>query len=149
MHDLTDSLDYYRAQGAPGDQQMLVYLLREVQDQCGGTLDAEALNAVCQAYGLKMNLLTALIRRVPSLRLSSVPNRLEACGTCPKGRALRAFIEETWQVKSGGACEKAGFSYHVTGCMKNCKNGPSIRWNGKLHSHADEQLVRSLIEGQP
>ena len=146
MHELDDSIAYYRDQGAPGDQQMLIALLREVQDVRGGTLDAEALNAVCEAYGLRQSMLTALIRRVPSLRLSAVPNRLEVCGTCPKGRALRAFIEEHWQVKSGGACEKAGFSYHVTGCMKNCKNGPSLKWNGALYSHADENLARRLIE---
>jgi len=146
MHELSDSIEYYRDQGAPGDQQMLIALLREVQDRRGGTLDHEALGTVCEAYGLKQSMLTALIRRVPSLRLSAVPNRLEVCGTCPKGRALRAFIEETWHVKSGGACETAGFSYHVTGCMKNCKNGPSLRWNGTLHSQADEKLVRSLIQ---
>ena len=143
---MKELIDYYREQGAPGDQQMLIWLLREIQEQRGGVLDAEALGAVCAAYGLKENMLMALIRRVPSLRLSSVPNRLEVCGTCPKGRALRAFIEDNWQLKSGSACEKAGFSYHVTGCMKNCKNGPSIRWNGVLYSHADEELVRRLIQ---
>lgn len=149
MQELEDSIEYYREQGAPGDQQMLIALLREAQSICGGTLHAQALQAVCAAYGLKAGMLTALIRRVPSLRLSEAPNRLEVCGTCPKGRALRAFIEENWQVKSGGVCARAGFSYHVTGCMKNCRNGPSLRFNGELYSHADEALLRRLIGREP
>ena len=144
---LKDSIDYYREQGAPGDQQMLIALLREVQEARGGTLDGEALETIASAFDLKKSMLEAIIRRVPSLRLQGIPNRLEVCGTCPKGRALRAFIENNWHIQSGGECAEAGFSYCVTGCMKNCKNGPSLRLNGTLYSGADEALVQKLIQG--
>ena len=146
MTEMEDSIQYYREQGAPGDQQMLVYMLREIQQQRGGTLDHEALRAMGEACQVKESMLLALIRRVPGLRLSSAPNRLEICGVCPKGRALRAFIEKTWQVSSGGVCGEAGFSYHVTGCMKNCRKGPSVRFNGTLYPQADEELIRRLIQ---
>ena len=43
---------------------------------------------------------------------------------------------------------KGGFVYRVTPCMKNCKNGPSIRWDGTLYAHADEKLVSGLIENR-
>lgn len=146
MHPLEDSIQYYREQGAPEDQQMLIALLREVQQQCGGVLTPDALDVIAAAYGVKKSLLTALIRRAPSLRLASVPHRLEVCGTCPKGHALRAFIENTWHVQNGCCCEAAGFSYHVTGCMKNCRKGPSLRWDGELYPQADEALVRRLLK---
>ena len=145
MQPLDDSIQYYREQGAPEDQQMLIALLREVQQQRGGELTPDVLDAIAAAYGVKQSLLTALIRRSPSLRMASVPHRLEVCGTCPKGHALRAFIESTWHVQNGGCCEAAGFSYHITGCMKNCRKGPSLRWDGELHPHADESLVRRLV----
>ena len=30
--------------------------------------------------------------------------------------------------------------------MKNCPNGPSLRWDGALHSRADEALIRALVD---
>ena len=37
---LREAIEYYQRQGAPGDQGMLVALLREVQEERGGVLPA-------------------------------------------------------------------------------------------------------------
>ncbi len=141
---LLSVIAHYRDQGAPQDQQMLIALLREAQETEGGILSQETLDAIAQECGIKTAVLHALIRRVPGLRSQSAPHTLEVCGTCPAGAKLRAFIEKTYGVKSG-AVSAAGFVYRVTPCMKNCKNGPSIRWDGTLHSRADEALIRKLV----
>ena len=145
---MRELIQYYREQGAPQDQQMLIALLRDMQEAEGGTLSTGAIEMAAQSYGMKNSLLLAMIRRVPSLRLKSVPHRLEICATCRAGAKLRDYIERTYGVKSGASCEAAGFSYHVTPCMKNCQNGPSVKWDGTLYSRADEALIRSLIEGK-
>ena len=145
MGDIRELIEYYREQGAPQDQQMIIALLREAQEIGGGMLSAKALSQIAAAYAMKETMLTALIRRVPGIRLEDTPHRLQICGTCRTGAKLRDFVERTYGVKSGGV-STAGFSYQVTPCMKNCKNGPSIRWDGTLHSRADEALIRSLIE---
>jgi len=93
-------------------------------------------------------MLSALIRRVPSLRMDTAPHLLEMCQTCPKGRELRAWVESTWNVQSGGVCEKAGFRYRTVPCMKNCKFGPSIKWDGQLYSHSTKELIQQLIGGK-
>ena len=144
---MNELIDYYRSQGAPQDQQMLIALLREVQEQNGGALSAAALRTIADELAIKESMLAALIRRVPSLRMDTAPHLLEMCQTCPKGRELRAWVESTWQVSSGGACEAAGFRYRVTPCMKNCKFGPSIKWDGTLYSHATKELIQQLITG--
>ena len=145
---IREIIEYYRGQGAPQDQQMLIALLREVQEDMGGVLSWSALQEIADSLGMKNTLLQALIRRVPSLRMENAAHRLEICGTCRAGARLRDAIERTYGVKSGEICEAAGFSYHVTPCMKNCKNGPSIKWDGTLHSHADIELVHALIGGK-
>ena len=142
IHDL---IEYFRIQGAPGDQQMLIMLLREVQQADGGVLSGATLADICDAYSLKPSFLQAFIRRIPSLRCEDVPHKLEICGNCKKGAVLRSFIEETYSVKSGSCNGEAGFSYRVTGCMKNCKNGPSVRWDGELHPGATIGLLKKLI----
>ena len=142
---IQEIMEHYRSRGAPQDQQMLIAMLRELQEEAGGALTDGLMEQVCGAYGVKPALLQALIRRVPGLRCANAPHRLEVCGTCRAGAALRAAIERTYGVKSGACCEAAGFSYHVTPCMKNCKNGPSVRWDGVLYSRADRELLLSLI----
>ena len=142
---IREIIAYYRDQGAPQDQQMLIALLREIQEELGGALSIAAVDETAQAFAMKPQLLHALIRRVPSLRMENAAHRLEICGTCRAGAKLRSEIERTYGVKSGGSSEAAGFSYHVTPCMKNCRNGPSLKWDGVLHSRADMELVRMLV----
>lgn len=136
---LNDALDYYREQGAPGDQQMLAALLREVQELSGGVLAQETLSEISRRYEVSPVVLSALIRRVPSLRAQDAPHLLEICSTCAKGRPLAEFAQK--------ACAAhGGFRFRMTPCMKNCKAGPSIRWDGQLYPRADVQLIRRLIE---
>jgi len=148
MEDIREIIEYYQEQGAPQDQQMLIALLRELQEENGGVLARTMIEETAELIGMKPTALHALIRRVPSLRMENAAHRLEICGTCRAGAKLRDEIERTYGVKSGVVCDTAGFSYHVTPCMKNCKNGPSIRWDGILHSHADIRLVRALVEAK-
>lgn len=145
---LSQLLTYYREQGAPENQQLLISLLCEAQEMDGGLLKQDTLEYIRTSFGLGQGFLKALIRRVPALRAEDVPHRLEMCGTCPKGRPLAAFLEKEYGVRGGDVCARGGFSFRVTGCMKNCKHGPSIRWDGQLYSHADEALLRRLIEGK-
>lgn len=144
--EIRETIEYYRLQGVPQDQQVLIAMLREMQEAEGGALSMPLLEETAAALGIKASMLQAIIRRVPSLRLDTARHRLEVCGTCKAGAKLRGDVERTYGVKSGAIHEKKGFSYHVTPCMKNCRNGPSIRWDGVLYSRADTALVFSLIE---
>ena len=148
---LEEAVAHYRRQGAPGDQGMLVALLREVQGENGGVLPSWAVAEIAAAYGLKDTFLSAVIKRYPGLRTEEAPHRLELCGgpRCAGRDAARlaAFVEERYAVRPGGVSTRGGFTYRVTGCMKNCPNGPSLKWDGTLHSRADEALIRTLVEG--
>ena len=142
---LNELIEQYRLQDAPEDQQILIMLLKDVQQLCGGVLPTYALNTIADAYQLKLPLLHALIRRISALHSEDAPHSLELCGTCREGRQLAAFIEETYRIKSGECSKTGGFSYRITGCMKNCKCGPSARWDGHLISRANCELIENLI----
>ena len=66
---LDEALEYYRRQGAPGDQNALIALLKEIRRE-EGCIPAAAPGKIADAYGVREALVLALIRRVPSLRLS-------------------------------------------------------------------------------
>lgn len=147
---LPEAIDYYRGQGAPGNQQALIALLREAQEESGGAIPAVAVEEIAAEYQIKETFLQAIIKRFPSLRSQEAPHRLEVCGGphCGKSRVLANFAEKSYGVKSGVTCWEAGFSYQVTGCMRNCGCGPNLKWDGVLYSKADPDLLRRLVEGK-
>ncbi len=147
---LEDAIEFYRGQGAPYNQTALVELLREVQRENGDVIPANALQTLTKHMGLKPSFLAAIIKRYPSLRTEEAPHRLEVCGdkrcqrqNCAK---LHAFIETRFEVTSGSISKAGGFLYKITGCMKNCGRGPSLKWDGKLYPYADQELVLSLVK---
>lgn len=140
-------MDYYRSQGASGDQQLLIALLREVQELDGNVLKPETVERVARALGVNVRLLNVLIARIPSLYPAHAPHTLQLCRTCREARSLAAFVEKEYGVQSGGVSPKGGFSFELVNCMKNCKAGPSLRWDGQLYPRADEKLIRRLAEG--
>ena len=144
MNRVQDLIDYYRTQGAPADQQMLIALMREVQETDGGILCAGRVKEIADAYQIKESMLHAFIRRVSGLRFEDAPHRMEICGTCKASRSLMEEIIREYGVKSGCSSASGRFIFQTTGCMKNCKNGPSVNWDGTLYSKADMNLIREL-----
>jgi len=137
--DLSEAIAYYRKQGAPNDQNALIALLREIQSQHGGSIPMHLLPQIAREYQTKESFLSAVIRRVPSLRLGNI-HCLELCAgpNCGKHTALAAHAEHL-QKASGG---KITLKYMP--CMRMCGKGPNIRWDGQLHHKATVQLLEEL-----
>ena len=136
---IEDAIAYYRTLGAPGDQNTLIALLREVQTESGGFLPEYTLTAIAQSYRIKESLLPALIRRIPSLKLGP-KHILEICAgpNCGKHTALAAAAEKLQKER--------GFTLKYVPCMRLCGKGPNIRWDGKLYHRATEALLRELTD---
>ena len=131
--------EYYRKQGAPGDQSALVALLKEVQSELGGSLNKAVLAEISQYFSIKESFLEAVIKRIPSLRLSG-GHLLEICAgpNCGK-HSLSQFAARYLE-------GKPGLTVKYVPCMRLCGKGPNIRWDGKLYHGADETLLRKLTE---
>ena len=76
---LEEAIAYYKKQGAPADQSAVIALLREVQQENGGSIPKYVLAPIASGLGTKEALLNAMIRRIPSLRLADT-HLLEICG---------------------------------------------------------------------
>lgn len=135
---LEEAIAYYKRQGAPSDQSALISLLREVQQENGGTIPRSALPQIAEGCGIKESFLLAIIRRIPRLRLSGRHTLEICCGpSCGKHSALSAFAEK--------ACGP-NITLTYIPCMRLCGKGPNIRWDGKLYHKADETLLKQLLE---
>ncbi len=136
--DLKEAVDYYRRQGAPGDQNALRNLLAEIQDAHGGAIPSGILPQTAEALGVKESFLSAIIRRVPSLRLADV-HILEVCAgpNCSRRGKLAQIAEQY----------RGRVEVKLVPCMRQCGKGPNLRFDGKLYNGADEKLLDKLVAG--
>ena len=134
---LDEAIDYDKKQGAPRDHSAVTALLKEIQLESGGSIPMAAVTRMAETLETKESFFLALIRRLPSLRLSDV-HTLELCAgpNCGKHTALAAFAE-----KNCGSKVKLKF----VPCMRMCAKGPNLRFDGKLYRGADEDLLRKLL----
>lgn len=136
---LEETVAYYRRQGAPGDQSVSISLLKEIQQECGGSIPAHIPAYLAESYGIKESYFLALIRRIPSLRLGETKT-LELCAgpNCGKHTQLAAFAEKL--------CKEKGITLKFLPCQRQCAKGPNVRWNGKLYNRMNEETIRSILE---
>ena len=136
---LQDALSYYKKLGAPTDQQALISLLREVQTENGSSLSRADLGRIAEYYQIKEAILLALIRRIPSLRLSDT-HILELCAgpNCGKCTALAQCAEKLQK--------EYGYTLKYIGCMRMCGKGPNIRWDGKIYNRVTEDVLKEIVK---
>lgn len=136
--DIHEAIAYYKSQGAPADQNALVGLLREAQQENGGVIPADVPAEVARGCGVKESYILAVIKRIPSLRLSD-RQVLEFCGGRNCGRktpALADYARKKWGHR---------LDIRMGGCMRLCAKGPNIRLDGKVYHQADEKLLDELL----
>ena len=132
--DLKEAVDYYRRQGAPGDQNALRGLLTEIQTESGGAIPKHLLAEAADGLGVKESFLAAIIKRVPSLRLRD-HHILEICAgpNCTKKWHPPQITDGRVEVR-------------YVSCMRLCGKGPNIRFDGKLYHKADAELLKRLLD---
>lgn len=140
MWNLDEAITYYRGQGAPRDQNALIGLLKEIQNENGGSIPKASVFRIGQAYGMKEGIVLALIKQIPSLRLSNT-HCLELCSgkNCGRHTELAAYAEDL--KRSGG-----NFTLKFVPCMRMCGRGPNLRWDGMVYHEATKELIRKLTE---
>ena len=138
---IEEAVSYYRKQGAPKDQTALIGLLKEIQQENGGSIPEFCLAQIAQTYDLKETYLQAIIKRIPSLRIDH-QHLMEVCSgpNCGKHTSLIAYIEKL-QIQSRNA-----FSLKIRPCMRMCGKGPNIKWDGIIYHNATEALIKQLLE---
>ena len=135
---MKEMLDYYRRQGAPGDQTALVGLLKELQ-QTYGAVPKWVVGEIAEEYKVKESFILAVVKRIPSLRLQDT-HLLQLCAgpNCGKHTALAAEAEKL--------CKLKGVELKYMGCQRMCGKGPNIRFDGKLYHKATVELLQELLK---
>ena len=134
--ELQEAVEYYRRQGAPGDQNALRNLLTEIQTESGGGIPSGLLAVAAEGLGVKASYLLAIIRRSRSLRLKDV-HVLEICAgpNCSRKGRLAELADRY----------RDRVEVRLVPCQRMCGKGPNIRFDGKPYNAADDALIERLI----
>ena len=139
--DMQEAVEYYKKQGAPGDQSALIGLLREIQQEHGDRIPQYLLPQVAAILSVKDSYLLAIIRRIPSLRMAD-QHCLELCAgvNCGKHIALADYAEALQRRLGSKLTVKSVL------CMRQCGKGPNIRFDGTLYHGATKELLDELVQ---
>ncbi len=135
--EMAEAINYYKKQGAPGDQSALMNLLLEAQQENGGSIPKGLLLPLAQGLSVKESFLAAFIRRMPRLRLDD-GHLLELCAgpNCSKAATLAKKAEAL----SGGKVR-----LKFVPCMRLCGKGPNLRLDGTLYHKATPEMLERLL----
>ena len=138
---LEEAISYYQKMGAPQDQSALISLLREIQQENGGSIPQHSVISVAQSYGIKESLILAIIKRIPSLRLGD-SHCLEMCAgpNCGKHMQLANYAEQLQKASCNA------FSLKYSPCMRMCGKGPNVKWDGQIYHRCTISFLKKLLE---
>jgi len=138
---LEEAILHYHKMGAPQDQGVLIRLLKEVQQENGGSVSRSDVASIASAYEIKPGILFALIKRIPSLRLED-RHSLEICAgpNCGKQQKL-AELARRLQDQFGDKLE-----VKFVPCMRMCGKGPNIRFDGQICHNMTPLLLQEMVK---
>lgn len=147
--EIEEIFTYYDGQKDKGSQEMVVALLRELQE-VNGCLTPEFKKRVMKVTGVSENFLQCLIRMYPSLKEVAVCHEIiactgERCGKKEGGLILEKLRKELKPNKNGISAD-GQFELRTRNCLKHCKTAPNILIDGKLYSGEKLRDIKALLK---
>lgn len=147
---LEEIFSYYGEQKDKNSQEMVVALLRELQEVCGCiTLDLK--KKVIETTGVSENFLQCLLRMYPSLKEVKTEHEVICCTgeRCGKkdGAALLRKWKEQFSIQENGISADGKIELRTQNCLKRCKTAPNVMVDGVVYSGSKiEDIMKKLLE---
>lgn len=148
--EVREILDYYKGLPERGSQEVIVSMLRELQDVCGW-IGPSVLEEAAQTAGVKESLIEIIMKRYPSLKKSPYVHEIIVCTgqNCASRDNLKLLQELRQRLKIGGdGISQDGRIYMKTrACLKQCRTTPNIMVDGKIYSGKSVKEIVSMVTG--
>ena len=148
--EVREILDYYRRLPDCGSQEVIVSMLRELQDVCGW-IGPSILEEAAQAAGGKVSLIQVIMKRYPSLKKSPYVHEIIVCtGRNCAGRDNLKVLQEVkrlLKIGSDGISEDGRVYMKTRACLKQCRTAPNIMVDGKICSGKSAEEIISMVMG--
>lgn len=147
--EIEEIFSYYSQQPDKGSQEMVVALLRELQD-AHGFISLELKERVEQVTGVSPNYLKCLIRMYPTLKEENTVHEIiactgERCGKKEGGAILNALKREL-RIQKNGVSIDGKFKLRTQNCLKKCGTAPNIIIDDVVYSGSELKDLKKLLE---
>lgn len=146
--ELEEIFRYYSEQKDKASQEMVVSLLRELQE-AEGCLTMELRRRTAEVTGVSEAFLQCLIRKYPSLKETRCSHEITACTgeRCAKKGGLDIFEQLKRELKpdKNGISADGVFELRTRNCLKQCRTSPNLMIDGTLYSGKELQNIAELL----
>lgn len=147
-HQIKEVLDYYKSLPDRADQEVIVSMLRELQEICG-CISPDTLEAAAGTASVKLSTMQAIVKRYPSLKLSPYVHEITVC--IGKNCGSRGNLELLSEMKRRLKTDKDGISgdkrvcLKTRPCLKQCRTAPNVMVDGTVYSAINADELMKLV----
>lgn len=131
-----------------GNQEGIKNALRYCQENLGYVSSVEQ-ELIAECFAVKPPIIKALMKFIPNIKEIAVEKEIVCCSgpRCKQNGSLEAIqaMRGELGLNFNEISKDGKIRLTAQNCFKNCKNGPNIVVNGKMHEHMDKKKVKELV----
>lgn len=144
-----EAIEYYKTQSLPLTQDMLVELLREIQD-IYEYIPLDAQESISSEFGLPTTLISKIIKLYPSLKSINYRHKITMCcgPRCGNKNAASVLsaLEKELNIKKGEVTKDGRFALLTINCMKKCKTSPNLTINEDAYTYVTPVEIPTILK---
>lgn len=146
---MEEIFSYYSAQKDRHTQEMVVALLRELQE-VQGYITPVLKKRVLETTGVAEGFLETILRLHPSIKQSANLHEIlactgERCGNKGGMEILRQLRKEL-DISKDGMSKDGMFRLRTQNCLKKCKTSPNLMIDGVVYSGTELADLKKLLQ---
>ena len=146
---INEILAYYSSRKDKKEQEMIVAMLRELQEICGGISPALQERAASTA-GVKRSVVQYLVRMYSGLKETPYEHTVTVCTgkRCRDkgGAAVLQAVRNELGIKKEGISADGNVYLNVRGCLRNCGKSPNLLIDGKMFSGVKPDQIGEIFK---
>nr|WP_157766910.1 NAD(P)H-dependent oxidoreductase subunit E [uncultured Blautia sp.] len=146
---INEILAYYSSRKDKKEQEMIVAMLRELQEICGGISPALQERAA-SAAGVKKSVVQYLVRMYTGLKETPYEHTVTVCTgkRCRDkgGAAVLQAVRNELGIKKEGISADGNVYLNVRGCLRNCGKSPNLLIDGKMFSGVKPDQIGEIFK---
>ena len=146
---IEEIFSYYESQKDKGTQEMVVSLLRELQE-VEGCITPNLKERVIETTGITEKFLAVIMKMYPSIKESGNLHEIivctgERCGNKDSFQILQK-IKKDLEIGKDGTSKDGKYVLRTRNCLKQCRTSPNILIDGDLYSGECVKDIKSLLK---
>lgn len=147
--EIKEIFSYYSTQKDKGTQEMVVALLKELQEVEGYVTPAMK-KQVLETTEITEKFLNLILKMYPSIKEGAHVHEIIACTgeRCGKkgGMDILQNIKRELEIGKDGVSKDGRFQLRTRNCMKQCRTSPNIMIDGEIYSGDDLKDLKKLFK---